>query len=375
MLFSATIDRQVADTVKNSLKDPAFVEIAHRGDTAETIEQHVIRIPPPQEAGAAALRARAPRLHAHHRLRAHEGRLRRRGARPAPEGLPRRAHPLEPLAGEAPPGVAALQGRPHLACSWRPTCWRAALTSRTWSTSSTTTCPTCLTTTSTASCRTGRAGKSGDALSFVSPKGERNLKSIERLIGEKIPALTLDDILSLPVLEQPQYNDAPERAPARQAPRRQPLRRRPPARASHGQEGRAERAQGRRPRQEAAAPRASGRASHPREGGEGGAPCEEPRERRRGRQQEGWREGHWRAVRQQRALGRALVQHAERDGGPRRRHGGRARPEGREEGESARRPQARRRGGLWRGEAQPQASRVGRATRNNLPPNTLLSRM
>ena len=39
LLFSATIDRAVMRSVSSILNDPAFVEIAHRGETADTIDQ------------------------------------------------------------------------------------------------------------------------------------------------------------------------------------------------------------------------------------------------------------------------------------------------------------------------------------------------
>lgn len=44
LLFSATIDRAVMRSVSSILNDPAFVEIAHRGETADTIDQFIIPI-------------------------------------------------------------------------------------------------------------------------------------------------------------------------------------------------------------------------------------------------------------------------------------------------------------------------------------------
>ncbi len=46
LLFSATIDRGVMDSVDAILRDPAFVEIAHRGETADTIDQFIMPITP-----------------------------------------------------------------------------------------------------------------------------------------------------------------------------------------------------------------------------------------------------------------------------------------------------------------------------------------
>ena len=43
LLFSATIDRSILGSVGKLLYDPAMVEIAHKGETADTVEQYVIR--------------------------------------------------------------------------------------------------------------------------------------------------------------------------------------------------------------------------------------------------------------------------------------------------------------------------------------------
>ncbi|HIY84099.1 MAG TPA: DEAD/DEAH box helicase [Candidatus Rubneribacter avistercoris] len=45
LLFSATIDRSVQNSVGTLLSDPAVVEIAHKGETADTVEQFIIRTP------------------------------------------------------------------------------------------------------------------------------------------------------------------------------------------------------------------------------------------------------------------------------------------------------------------------------------------
>ena len=44
LLFSATLDRKVMRKVSPILKDPVMVEIAHRGDTAKTVEQYILPI-------------------------------------------------------------------------------------------------------------------------------------------------------------------------------------------------------------------------------------------------------------------------------------------------------------------------------------------
>ena len=45
LLFSATIDSSIKNSVGRLLHDPAFVEIAHKGETADTVEQHIVRVP------------------------------------------------------------------------------------------------------------------------------------------------------------------------------------------------------------------------------------------------------------------------------------------------------------------------------------------
>ena len=55
LLFSATIDRSITNNMKSLLNDPAVVEIAHKGETADTVEQYIIRSP--QTVKAALLKA------------------------------------------------------------------------------------------------------------------------------------------------------------------------------------------------------------------------------------------------------------------------------------------------------------------------------
>ncbi|MEG2025289.1 MAG: DEAD/DEAH box helicase [Gordonibacter sp.] len=45
LLFSATIDRSIMSSVGKLLHDPALVEIAHKGETADTVEQFIVRAP------------------------------------------------------------------------------------------------------------------------------------------------------------------------------------------------------------------------------------------------------------------------------------------------------------------------------------------
>lgn len=45
LLFSATIDRAVTDGSGALLNNPAFVEIAHKGETADSVEQYIVPVP------------------------------------------------------------------------------------------------------------------------------------------------------------------------------------------------------------------------------------------------------------------------------------------------------------------------------------------
>ncbi len=45
LLFSATIDGSIKKSVGELLRDPAFVEIAHKGETADTVDQYIVRVP------------------------------------------------------------------------------------------------------------------------------------------------------------------------------------------------------------------------------------------------------------------------------------------------------------------------------------------
>ena len=44
LLFSATIDRAIVDNSGALLRDPVYVEIAHRGETADTVDQYIIKV-------------------------------------------------------------------------------------------------------------------------------------------------------------------------------------------------------------------------------------------------------------------------------------------------------------------------------------------
>lgn len=44
LLFSATIDEGIKKNMSHLLSDPVFVEIAHKGETADTVDQYIVRV-------------------------------------------------------------------------------------------------------------------------------------------------------------------------------------------------------------------------------------------------------------------------------------------------------------------------------------------
>lgn len=45
LLFSATVDRSIRKQMNELLRDPIVIQIAHKGETADTVEQHIARVP------------------------------------------------------------------------------------------------------------------------------------------------------------------------------------------------------------------------------------------------------------------------------------------------------------------------------------------
>lgn len=219
MLFSATIDRKIMKTIEYALKDPEFVEIAHRGETADTVDQHVVMIAHRKKPGllkdvlsrrgcmrtiifartkgacdevAEDLRRAGFRAEAIHSDLSQSKRQRalkqftqnRIGILVATDVLARGID------------VADVE---HVINYDLPDCSEDYVHRIG---------------------RTGRAGKTGDALSFVSPKARSNLKGIERLIGQKIPVMEIEEIMALEIQPEPQYNEEPERPARSGKPRR-----------------------------------------------------------------------------------------------------------------------------------------------------------
>lgn len=190
LLFSATIDDSVMGQVGNLLRDPAFVEIAHKGETADTVDQYLFRIP--QLAKPALLSALLQEkggtrvivfARTRHRADAVCRRLKRIGisaeAIHSDRSQNQRQRALANFAEGKTDVIVATDvlargidvdqvnyvvnyDLPH-----EPEDYVHRIG------------------------RTGRAGCTGWAVSFVSPENEIDLKAIQKLIGQQLPELSL----------------------------------------------------------------------------------------------------------------------------------------------------------------------------------------
>lgn len=190
LLFSATIDDSVMGQVGNLLRDPAFVEIAHKGETADTVDQYLFRIPQLakpvllnallQEKGGTRIIVFA---RTRHRADAVCRRLKRAGisaeAIHSDRSQNQRQRALANFAEGKTDVIVATDvlargidvdqvnyvvnyDLPH-----EPEDYVHRIG------------------------RTGRAGCTGWAVSFVSPENEIDLKAIQKLIGQQLPELAL----------------------------------------------------------------------------------------------------------------------------------------------------------------------------------------
>ncbi|WP_281508405.1 DEAD/DEAH box helicase [Parvibacter caecicola] len=190
LLFSATIDDSVMGQVGNLLKEPQFVEIAHKGETADTVDQYLVRIP--QLAKPALLKAVLEEkggsriivfARTRHRADAVCRRLKKAGfsaeAIHSDRSQNQRQRALANFADGKTDVIVATDvlargidvdqvnyvvnyDLPH-----EPEDYVHRIG------------------------RTGRAGCTGWAVSFVSPENEIDLRAIQKLIGQQLPELPL----------------------------------------------------------------------------------------------------------------------------------------------------------------------------------------
>ncbi len=151
LLFSATLSEDITNIVGRMLHDPAYVEIAIKGTTAEGIEQAIMPVEQSQKpellAGVLARRG-ADRVLVFTRTKMRADMLETILAQDGHQG---RRHARRPRPGRSAGAHSRTSAPARWRCSSRPTSSRAASTSPTSATSSTTTCPRTPRTTSTAS--------------------------------------------------------------------------------------------------------------------------------------------------------------------------------------------------------------------------------
>lgn len=188
LLFSATIDDAVEKSIGKLLHDPEMVEIARRGETADAVEQHIIRVPHTLKAEllAALLREKGfDRVIVFARTRGRVDtcarRLNRAGISCAAIHSDRSQNQRQRALADFDSGkVSVLVATDVLArgidvesvsyvvnydLPMVPEDYIHRIG------------------------RTGRAGLSGEAISFVSPENEKMLKEIERLTKQRIPEM------------------------------------------------------------------------------------------------------------------------------------------------------------------------------------------
>lgn len=190
LLFSATIDNSITNTIDGILKDPELIEIAHRGETADTVDQYII--PATQHTKAALLKATlnekgSSRVIVFARTRSRSDsttrRLRRAGFKAeaihSDRSQAQRRRALDNFSrGKVDVLVATdvlARGIDVTEVNYvinydlpnQPEDYVHRIG------------------------RTGRAGETGYAISFVSPEQQAWLKDIEKLIKKKIPEMEL----------------------------------------------------------------------------------------------------------------------------------------------------------------------------------------
>ena len=192
LLFSATLDRKVMQNISPILKDPAFVEIAHKGETADTVEQYIMPIT--QVKKPALLRAvleekGSKRIIVFARTKNRSEicarQLREAGYRVdsihSDKSQAQRKRALDAFTkGKVDILVATdvlargidVSNVDHVINYDLPDCPEDYVHRIG---------------------RTGRAGESGFAISFVSPETKGALRDIEKLLGKKIPAIKMDN--------------------------------------------------------------------------------------------------------------------------------------------------------------------------------------
>ena len=191
LLFSATIDDAVNKHAKTLMRDPARVEVAHRGDVADTIEQYLIRTP--KLARPELLRA----------LLEEKGSQRviiftrtRRGADTVCRRLKKAGYTAEPIHANRTQNARKRtlerfsDGEIDIVVATDVLARGIDVDQVAYVVNYD--LPTPPESYVHRIGRTGRAGEAGFAVSFVTPETEEELAAIEKLVKQKIPVLELE---------------------------------------------------------------------------------------------------------------------------------------------------------------------------------------
>ena len=191
LLFSATIDRKVMQNIDPILNDPAFVEIAHRGETADTVDQYIMPTAQTEKPGLlrAVLRDKgAERIIVFTRTKSRSDactrQLQKAGfcaesihsnksqaqRKRALDNFSKGRTSILVATDVLARGIDVAQVE-HVINYDLPDCPEDYVHRIG---------------------RTGRAGEAGHAISFVSPDSKGLLQDIEKLIGEELPLLSID---------------------------------------------------------------------------------------------------------------------------------------------------------------------------------------
>jgi ATP-dependent RNA helicase RhlE len=191
LLFSATIDRKIMQNVESILNNPAFVEVAQRGEVADTVDQFIMPIAQmkkPELLNAVLRDKGAERIIVFTRTKSRSDTCTRqlRAAGFCAESIhsnktqSQRKRALENFSKGK---ISILVATDVLARGIDVSQVEHVINYD---------LPDCPEDYVHRIGRTGRAGETGYAISFVSPDAKSTLRDIEKLIGEEIPSLSID---------------------------------------------------------------------------------------------------------------------------------------------------------------------------------------
>ena len=190
LLFSATIDKAVEDSIGKLLHNPAMIEIAKRGEVADAVDQHIIRIPHTLKPAllTSLLRERGSfRVIVFARTRGRADTCARRLNR---EGIPAAAIHSDRSQNQRQRALADFDlGKIDVIVATDVLARGIDVENVSYVVNYD--LPMVPEDYIHRIGRTGRAGATGAAISFVSPENEKTLKEIQHLIKQEIPEMTV----------------------------------------------------------------------------------------------------------------------------------------------------------------------------------------